>query len=577
MAKDFTILENNAMQSIATAAGYMTTPLISSLAAYMMVTNVIVPWWHMVVWMTVMSIVGVLVAFPLKRRFINEDQLPFPEGRACGVVLDALYHGAGRRRSLQGEAARRHRGADGALPVPGSDGLQQLLQFKLLRLDRCSAGKRVAFPRAGRRLLLHARAKLQLWTFQRSCGTDFRTLGLRLTLDAAMLGVGGLMGMRVATSVMIGTVGELHGARADHDRARRYRSADQDRPARPSRSVAREIVNQWSLWWGVTMMVVGSLVALAGKPGDLHQRFKNLRGKKKEKQPGDDVLKHIEVPLWISFVGVPVFSMLGCLRDASVLRGADVARAPLAAADFRADGYLRELDGAHFVDADRLAEQDHAVHHRRDRPDESRVEPDHGRDDRRSRVECRQPALRHQTRLHARRQTAAAGNRPLSSASSPARLPPRRCSSSSFCQPDAAGVRSPATIVSDQFPMPSAMQWKGVADLIARGVSSLPPSAIYSMVGAALVAAFIEIMTIIRRKPFPLSSVSIGLGVILPPDAVSRCGSAAVLLVEWHASIAVGTKGHRSWVEGMEPICAGLITGAALVGIANALVNALVF
>jgi hypothetical protein len=30
MAKDFTILENNAMQSIATSAGYMTGPLVSS-------------------------------------------------------------------------------------------------------------------------------------------------------------------------------------------------------------------------------------------------------------------------------------------------------------------------------------------------------------------------------------------------------------------------------------------------------------------------------------------------------------------------------------------------------------------
>ena len=39
LANDFTILENNAMQSIATAAGYMTTPLVSSLAAYMMVTT----------------------------------------------------------------------------------------------------------------------------------------------------------------------------------------------------------------------------------------------------------------------------------------------------------------------------------------------------------------------------------------------------------------------------------------------------------------------------------------------------------------------------------------------------------
>ncbi len=79
LGKDFTILENNAMQSIATSAGYMTVPLTSSLAAYMMVTNTIVPWWHIVLWMSVMSLIGVLIAFPLKRRFINEDQLPFPK------------------------------------------------------------------------------------------------------------------------------------------------------------------------------------------------------------------------------------------------------------------------------------------------------------------------------------------------------------------------------------------------------------------------------------------------------------------------------------------------------------------
>src|SRR5512134_1053060 len=46
--RDMTILENNAMQSIATAAGYMTGPLISGLAAYMMVENEIIPIWPMI-------------------------------------------------------------------------------------------------------------------------------------------------------------------------------------------------------------------------------------------------------------------------------------------------------------------------------------------------------------------------------------------------------------------------------------------------------------------------------------------------------------------------------------------------
>ncbi|HJT79875.1 MAG TPA: OPT/YSL family transporter, partial [Chthoniobacterales bacterium] len=145
-----------------------------------------------------------------------------------------------------------------------------------------------------------------------------------------------------------------------------------------------------------------------------------------------------------------------------------------------------------------------------------------------------------------------------------------------FLPPGADGIRTPSTIVSDQFPMPSAMQWKGVADLIARGLSSLPTSAVISMAIAAGFAAFIEIATIVRRKPFPLSSVSIGLGVILPPDACFGMWIGALFF--WWQSRRYknpGTKGHRLWVEGMEPICAGLITGAALVGIGNALANVL--
>ena len=117
IAEDFTILENNCTQSIATAAGYMVAPMISSLAAYMLVTEQD----HPVVAHDRLdvrgSVLGVLVAFPMKRRFINDEQLPFPEGRASGVVLDALYTGAAAagmfKARLLGATAR----ADGHLPV----------------------------------------------------------------------------------------------------------------------------------------------------------------------------------------------------------------------------------------------------------------------------------------------------------------------------------------------------------------------------------------------------------------------------------------------------------------------------
>ena len=70
VSKDMTILENNAVQSIATAAGYMTGPLISALMAYMFVTNTTMEWHKMLIWNVVASILGVLVAFPIDRKSV---------------------------------------------------------------------------------------------------------------------------------------------------------------------------------------------------------------------------------------------------------------------------------------------------------------------------------------------------------------------------------------------------------------------------------------------------------------------------------------------------------------------------
>jgi uncharacterized oligopeptide transporter (OPT) family protein len=78
----------------------------------------------------------------------------------------------------------------------------------------------------------------------------------------------------------------------------------------------------------------------------------------------------------------------------------------------------------------------------------------------------------------------------------------------------------------------------------------------------------------VTKGRFPLSAVSIGLGVVLPPDA-SFAMWVGALIFWWYGrkNSTAGTKGHTFWVEGCEPICAGLIAGAALVGIGNAIVN----
>ena len=574
--RDFTILENNAMQSIATAAGYMTTPLTSSLAAYMLVTNQIVPWWQMLTWMAVMSLVGVLVAFPMKRRFINEDQLPFPEGRACGVVLDALYHGAEGEGIFKAKLLAITGGLTAFYQFIVSDGLQRVWQFKLLRFDKIFGWKEAWYlhERLDQYYYLLA-AKYHLWV-PKILGTEFPKLGLRLTLDAAMLGVGGLMGVRVATSVMLGTVVNFCVVApiiiARGEIAPRIGVSGAVLPI--SRA---EIVNQWSLWWGVTMMVVGSLISLAGKPEIFTSAFKNLRGKKKEKGNTDDVLKHIELPLWISFVGVPLLSLLGVwithqffgvpiflalLSLPLILVLTVICTNSMALTSWTPTSSLSKITQFSIGAIDRANPASNLITGGMTAEIASNaanllsdIKPGYMLG-----AKPRQQAIGH-----------AIGIFSGSLAATPLFF-------LLFLPPGPDGSRAPGTIISEQFPMPSAVQWKGVADLITRGLSSLPPSAVISMMVAAGVAAFIEIMTIIRKKPFPLSSVSIGLGVILPPESCFAMWLGAMFF--WwqgrkHAT--PGTKGHHLWVEGTEPICAGLITGAALLGIANAIVNVLFF
>ena len=569
IASDFTILENNCTQSIATASGYMVSPMISSLAAYMLVTGQIIPWWHMVVWMCVISIIGVLLAFPMKRRFINEEQLPFPEGRASGVVLDALYTGAAKAGVFKARLLGFTALVAGAYQFIISDGWMRILQFKILQLDQWAGLKEPwTFHERLDSYYYAAAAKANLY-IPTILGTDIRQLGLRLTLDVAMLGIGGLIGIVVATSCLLGSfinfvilapimiqAGDI-AARVGPDGAL----------VPISRA---EIVNQWSLWWGVTMMVVGSMVSLFGRP----EIFKGLL-KRSKKEHGSDVLKHIELPLWISAVGVPLFSVLGAwvtheffgvpwllafISLPLIFVLAVICTNSMALTSWAPTGALSKITQFTMGAIDRTNPASNLI------PAGMTGEIAANSANLLSDIKPgymlggkpRHQAIGHVIGIFA----GALACVPLFFLL--------------FLPPDANGVRSTASMVSDQFAFPAALQWKGVAELIAKGLTALPYSAVVSMVVAAVAAAAIEIARIVTKGRFPLSSVSIGLGVVLPPEATfGMFVGALVFWVLGRRYKAKGTRGHEFWVEGLEPICAGLISGAALMGIGNAIVNVL--
>jgi putative OPT family oligopeptide transporter len=91
-----TILENNCMQSTASAAGYGTgSTLISAFAAYIMLNGQSLSTPLTMAWVFFLAVLGVTMAVPMKRQMINVEQLRFPSGIAAAETLKALHsHGA---------------------------------------------------------------------------------------------------------------------------------------------------------------------------------------------------------------------------------------------------------------------------------------------------------------------------------------------------------------------------------------------------------------------------------------------------------------------------------------------------
>src|SRR5438552_13924947 len=87
-----TILENNCMQSTASAAGYSTgSTLVSAFPAYIILNGHQFSLSLTLAWVFFMAVLGVTMAVPMKRQMINVEQLRFPSGIAAAETLRALH------------------------------------------------------------------------------------------------------------------------------------------------------------------------------------------------------------------------------------------------------------------------------------------------------------------------------------------------------------------------------------------------------------------------------------------------------------------------------------------------------
>ena len=140
------------------------------------------------------------------------------------------------------------------------------------------------------------------------------------------------------------------------------------------------------------------------------------------------------------------------------------------------------------------------------------------------------------------------------------------------------------TLVTDKFTFTAALQWKGISEFIqgltgeAGLTAIIHPSALTVMAIAGVIGVVFELVRVFSKGKFPFAPVAFGLGIVLPPDSTLWMFMGAVFF--WAMSkVYGGVKSNgsfckRVFVETHEPICAGLIAGAALVGIGDILVGA---
>lgn len=226
--RDFTSLENNTMASAASAAGYFTgAGLTSAIPALFMATGKVFSGWELAIWILAISFLGVLLAVPMRRQMIDIDRLPFPEGLAYAETIRSLHAAPGEARK---KAKALLYGA-----IAGS-------VVKLL-------GGVTGFAWKAKQWALKAPLIPEHFSTERLAGL---TLGFQT--DILMIGAGAMMGVRICTGLLLGAIigwGILPSWLEEHGLA--------------GAAATFATVRTWTVWPGVTLIVVNGLLAFALK------------------------------------------------------------------------------------------------------------------------------------------------------------------------------------------------------------------------------------------------------------------------------------------------------------------------
>ncbi|MCC6557517.1 MAG: OPT/YSL family transporter, partial [Polyangiaceae bacterium] len=510
--------------------------------------------------------------------FINDEQLPFPEGMAAGVVMDALHE------------SDEKEGLFKAKLLVGGGALSALIE--LLRSEKIMrwAFKLRSIPAFYDELLYEGWLAdlLKRWKISPSIrGVPLNELTIRFDTGIIFVATGGLMGIRTGASLLVGGILNYfilapiliqHGIIT---------------PSESGHYGFRQIT-LWALWGGVACMTTSSLYAFFSKPKVILDAF---RGLLKKGPPRRDVLAHIELPIKISLIGIPIVSVvlmvlshlwfgihwwLGALAVPMVFVFSLIATNATALTSITPTGALGKLTQLTYgllapgnittnvltaaITAEVSSNTSNLL---------MDIKPGY--------MLGGKP--RHQAIGHV---LGAVAGLALS-------IPVWYL----------VLVHGDISLYgTEKLPVPSALTWKAVAEVLMKGLSFLHPSAKAAVAIGAVIGIVVEATKQATRNKFPLSAVGLGLAFILSFNDIwtmflgsfvfwmierraerwkketGRAGEAAAAPAEEDAAPPAASAEPRPWfalaAENMEAICAGVIAGGALMGIGLSVLDVLV-
>jgi uncharacterized oligopeptide transporter (OPT) family protein len=261
--RPLTALENNALTTVASGAGYMTGGgNMAAFGALLMVTTMRPDLVPMIAWFGAIAALGVFAAIPIKRQLINREQLAFPTGTATAETLKAI-HGEGAAGATEGARQAKALGLGAlfaALLTWFRDAKADWMPFNVL------SSIPIPFDLAGR--------PLAAWT-------------LSIKTEVVLVGAGAIMSFRTGWSMLLGSL-MTYGVLA---------------PSLVERGLVAEVsykaIVGWTVWPGAAILVASGLTSFALDWRSVARSFAGLaklfggngRGE-------DDPMDAVECPGW---------------------------------------------------------------------------------------------------------------------------------------------------------------------------------------------------------------------------------------------------------------------------------------